>query len=285
MAGECYALSSDLVDYVAHSTRVHQKADGKEDKQVARWLTMHPEAESIRYVSQHCWIYDHPKAGTAYSHGFLFPDHVAEIKNEIRYGIPSAEIGRRGGLRAALSHSTVSKWKVQYKPPHKGMSIEEEVEALVEGGGRWDKNGGLKNLTIKPQYPRDQVVFQPSDPRIRPAGLQPQHALQSHQVGFDRQTGYHETSMHASHPPQRPNDSFYGSAVATKLPLPTSGDADGSAAALRRKRYLGLPHGGTIVVHYAKKHEWFLEAAVALLGRDTLRTDGAGGTGSEWAMY
>lgn len=32
------------------------------------------------------------------------------------------------------------------------------------------------------------------------------------------------------------------------------------------KRYLGRNLGGTIVVHYLKKDEWFLETSLALLG-------------------
>ena len=33
------------------------------------------------------------------------------------------------------------------------------------------------------------------------------------------------------------------------------------------RRMLGLPYGGTVVVHYLKRNEWFLETALALLGR------------------
>jgi hypothetical protein len=34
----------------------------------------------------------------------------------------------------------------------------------------------------------------------------------------------------------------------------------------RRARYVGNRVGGTVVVHYIKRNEWFLEAALALLG-------------------
>jgi len=37
--------------------------------------------------------------------------------------------------------------------------------------------------------------------------------------------------------------------------------------ALRDRRMLGRPHGGTVVVHFLKRNEWFLETALALLGR------------------
>ena len=36
----------------------------------------------------------------------------------------------------------------------------------------------------------------------------------------------------------------------------------------RRKRFEDKRVGGTVVVHYIKKHMWFLEAAIALLEGD-----------------
>lgn len=36
----------------------------------------------------------------------------------------------------------------------------------------------------------------------------------------------------------------------------------------RRKRYKGERVGGTVVVHFIKKHMWFLETALALLEGD-----------------
>lgn len=64
MAGECYALSFDLVQYIAKSPALRTLVRGKEDKLVARWIRMHPEREKIVWVAEKCWIYDHPKAGT-----------------------------------------------------------------------------------------------------------------------------------------------------------------------------------------------------------------------------
>jgi hypothetical protein len=64
MAGEAYALSFDLVQYVAASPALRTMVHGKEDKLVARWLRMHPQREEIVWVAERCWIYDHPKAGT-----------------------------------------------------------------------------------------------------------------------------------------------------------------------------------------------------------------------------
>jgi hypothetical protein len=66
MAGELYALSWSLVDWVARDPSVKDLAWGAEDKQTAKWMKMHPQADKIRWVSERCWIYDHPRAGTVY---------------------------------------------------------------------------------------------------------------------------------------------------------------------------------------------------------------------------
>lgn len=36
---------------------------------------------------------------------------------------------------------------------------------------------------------------------------------------------------------------------------------------VRTRRHIGLPYGGTVVVHYLKQNDWFLETSLALLGR------------------
>lgn len=64
MAGECYALSFDLVEYIGASPALKTLTRGKEDKLVAKWIGMHPQREEIVWSTDRCWIYDHPKAGT-----------------------------------------------------------------------------------------------------------------------------------------------------------------------------------------------------------------------------
>ena len=64
MAGELYALSWTLVDWVAKDPAVKTKIKGAEDKQTAKWVMMHPKAHQVKWVSERCWIYDHPRAGT-----------------------------------------------------------------------------------------------------------------------------------------------------------------------------------------------------------------------------
>lgn len=66
MAGELYALSWSLVDWIARDPSVKELTRGAEDKQTAKWMKMHPQADKIRWISERCWIYDHPRAGTVY---------------------------------------------------------------------------------------------------------------------------------------------------------------------------------------------------------------------------
>lgn len=336
MGGETYALSNDLVQYVAKSEKVLHYVNGKEDKKVAQWINLHPNRSSIHWVSERCWIYDHPKAGTAYSHGFLFPDYVEKIKLEGRRGLTDQEIARRGGEHRAKSYSTVSRWHSPYIVPRNDLTIEEEVEALVEGGGRWSGTWvrGEEGNDTQIWVPWEQIVFEASDERLKPPVLDNlgDHPTLAEEVGLDPASGLTVRHIHA--PRHRPQDplahnadprqgqqkrkrdipflshlpsvpgfdfstggvsphaaaerkrSFASSAAPPRLiPLPTHKDGNGEADLLRSRRYLGRRFGGTVVVHYLKKKEWFYETALAFSGRGKFWPDGAGGTGSEWRMY
>lgn len=65
MAGELYGLSWSLVRWVATERAIQDVTRGAEDKQTAKWMKMHPNASDIRWTSERCWIYDHPRSGTA----------------------------------------------------------------------------------------------------------------------------------------------------------------------------------------------------------------------------
>lgn len=66
MAGEMYALSWSLVNWVAWDPVVKGMKRGAEDKQTAKWMHLHPRADEVRWKNERCWIYDHPRAGTVY---------------------------------------------------------------------------------------------------------------------------------------------------------------------------------------------------------------------------
>ncbi|KAG7450544.1 uncharacterized protein BT62DRAFT_943447 [Guyanagaster necrorhizus] len=142
MAGELYALSWSLVDWVAKDPAIKGVTKGAEDKQTAKWMTMHPLASEIRWASERCWIYDHPRSGTVYAHGFLFPSEVTRVKRSVASylaNVPQEVTGsmtiNTGFLPAPASwaHSSVSTFGVRYTPPVSSLSTHEAVEALIEG--------------------------------------------------------------------------------------------------------------------------------------------------------
>ncbi|KAL7423346.1 hypothetical protein Q5752_002649 [Cryptotrichosporon argae] len=228
MAGECYALSFDLVEYIAASPALRTLTRGKEDKLVSRWMRMHPARESIVWVAERCWIYDHPKAGTVYSHGFLFPAEVARVRTEDATGVVDpAVLALRGGPDTALAYSSVSRFGARYRPPAEFMSAVERVEALVEGSA----------LSLL----RDERAHGPS----------PGHAA--------------------------------GSAAARQERVRQLAAARPS----RAERFHGdeQERGGTVVVHYIKRQEWWIETMVALLGTADEQGDAPeGGVGTGLGM-
>ncbi|TEB35066.1 hypothetical protein FA13DRAFT_1788662 [Coprinellus micaceus] len=149
MAGEVYSLSWSLVDWVAKDATVKTMTKGAEDKQTAKWMRAHPRAEKVRWTSERCWIYDHPRSSTVYSHGFLFPSEITRIKHAMSAYIErwttTAALGSSGhsnlnapsssipATPAAWSHSSVSTFGVRYTPPLPSLSTRHSVEALVEG--------------------------------------------------------------------------------------------------------------------------------------------------------
>lgn len=219
MGGECYALSLDLVRYVSTSPAVRNLIHGAEDKLVARWMHLHPEKESILWVSDACFLYDHPKAGTVYSHGFLYPSTVQRIREEFlslgQSGTAEKDNadGYYGGSAvnrsaSSLAYSSVSNFGKRYQPPLPNLTPQQQVEALVEGS----------EMSLLSPYS--------SDPFTSP--LRP------------------ETVMN-----RRPSiDQRY------------LGDWD-----------TGRWGRGTVVVHYVKKKEWFMETVMAFMGSP-------GGTGA-----
>lgn len=64
MAGELYALSWNLVEWLSRDPTVKTMTRGAEDKQTAKWMRIHPRASEVRWTSERCWIYDHPRSGT-----------------------------------------------------------------------------------------------------------------------------------------------------------------------------------------------------------------------------
>ncbi|KAG8748454.1 hypothetical protein FRC10_003587 [Ceratobasidium sp. 414] len=248
MAGELYALSSALVEYVATAPALKGMTRGAEDKQarykpVAAWMKAHPHAASIRWRSERCWVYDHPKAGTVYSHGFLFPSEAARVKYQTTHGLTPAEIIHLPTSYLVddpvMSHSTVSRFGIRYSLPggFSNFTVPMEIEALVEGSA-------LSRIgTMPPPASQKPPQTATSDAESSPSS--------------DPQT-----------PPSNPQTPPGDDSLVSPHTDPKWPDVLAAYAARegRRIRYAGNRVGGTVVVHYIKKNEWFLEAALALLG-------------------
>lgn len=330
MGGEAYALSHDLVQWLANSPEASKTAKGKEDTRTPQWLAIHPNRSSINWVSEHCWIYDHPKGNSPYSHGFLFPDHVEKIKLEARHGLSEQEIAYRGGERRAQSYSTVSKWHQKYSPPRNDLTVEEELEAMVEGGGRWE-GAWVRNpdgTSSQTWIPRKEIVYANDDSRLRPSSTNERgNAVLASDVGLELNSGLpiygtvsvtnttaevplekqkEETKLikrdlleeisswprklvglHSSSDAKdkkKDDSNPFMQSTARFLPRPTPKDEYGDWASLHARRYLNKPHGGTVIVHYLKKTEYWHETALILLGKAKLWDNGAGGLGKQWRM-
>lgn len=142
MAGELYALSWSLVDWVSKDATVKTMTRGAEDKQTAKWMRLHPRASEIRWTSERCWIYDHPRSGTVYSHGYLFPSEVTRVKQSMlaylektasTEGSEPTATAEGSPSPPAWAHSSVSTFGVRYDPPLPELSPAHGAEALVEG--------------------------------------------------------------------------------------------------------------------------------------------------------
>lgn len=255
MAGELYGLSHDLVKFIAESPDVAQMSNGKEDVRTAQWLEAHPQSKSINWIYERCWIYDNPKAGTPYSHGFLFPDEVKRIKDEVARGISKEVVNERGGRWHADGWSTVSMWRVLFSPPRKDLSAEEHIEALVEGGGRW--GGTWVRPASDPDTPKGSfVVYQADDKLLSPSfAFHPELGLRVY--------------------PDTATSGTTGSVAEGRA-------QDGYLKELHNRRTFNERYGGTVVVHFNKKNVWFYETALALIGRNRAWRQGIGGAGSEW---
>ena len=206
MGGQCYGLSLDLAQYIASSRPIRHFTRGKEDKLVSRWMHMHPQREDIVWVSEKRGIYDHPKARTVYSHGFLYPSEIANIQHEQSSGLDRDTLAIRGG-EYADAYSSVSKFGMAFRDLAGATTAEEKVESLVEGSP----------LSLLRDYPRG--------------------------------------------PPTLPEAAWKGTNKDKVDKLFESRPS-------RAQRFMGdaAERGGTVVVHYIKKREWFIETMVALLG-------------------
>ncbi|KAI9444781.1 hypothetical protein H4582DRAFT_1911232 [Lactarius indigo] len=121
MAGEMYALSWSLVDWVSTEPAVKGLT--------AKWMRLHPRAAQVRY-----------------SHGFLFPSEADRVRQGVRNFFDRQPIqptdqttttpswyDRDWNAPTEWSRSTVSTFGTRYVLPLPNLTVPQSIEALVEG--------------------------------------------------------------------------------------------------------------------------------------------------------
>lgn len=89
-------------------------------------LCEYPGEHSSEARAYHCLL-------IRYSHGFLFPNTIDEVRAEDIEQMTPLELQWRGGKHWAATYSTVSHFGAPYTPPFEHMTALQQVEALVEG--------------------------------------------------------------------------------------------------------------------------------------------------------
>ncbi|KAF8530960.1 hypothetical protein JB92DRAFT_321983 [Gautieria morchelliformis] len=232
MAGELYALSWTLVNWVATEPIIKGMTRGAEDKQTAKWLRLHPRASEIRWAAERCWMYDHPRAGTVYSHGFLFPSEATRVRRSIL----SLLRPLKGLLAPAASTSESAPSSTLAASPSNGNGIRSSDTVTYELPSPL--------LATTPSYSYSSVSRFGTHYTFPVGNLTPLQSIEALVEGSAMSVlfeGGPETALHAWEKREG-----------------------------RRKRYEGNRVGGTVVVHFIKKNEWFLETALALLGGEEI---------------
>jgi len=236
-------------------------------------MRLHPRASTVRWKSEHCWIYDHPRANKVYAHGFLFPSEVTRVREEVTafmrrvreaIGMRSPRFtSRENDAETTLVDRTLT-----------GLDVTDETDTDTgPNSGTRDVMPTVSGTTADNWY---------SD---------------SHRAWFARSTVSVFGGRYVS-PVDGRNDGkdgmkwvveglVEGSTMsrlvqcACLVPRQCSSDTNLLLAAdrvtpeqayharePRIERYEGRRVGGTIAVHFIKHASWYLETALAFLGED-----------------
>ncbi|GJJ13887.1 hypothetical protein Clacol_008144 [Clathrus columnatus] len=222
MAGEMYGLSWALTRWVSMEPKLRNMVRGAEDKQTAKWMKCHPREHQIRWASERGWIYDHPRAGTVYSHGFLFPSEASRVR-----------------------HSVIS-----------------FLRPLASGTPEDTSNFLPTYISPNINHPNDTITYV----------LPPQTDPASPSFAYSSVSQFHKTYKFPL-PGLTPQESIEALVEGSHMSkLIENGPETAAQAWMRREhllqRYEGKRVGGTVVVHFIKRNEWFLETAMAFLGDD-----------------
>ena len=238
MAGELYALSWSLVNWIATEPSIKSMTRGAEDKQTSKWMRLHPRAKEIRWATERCWIYDHPRAGTVYSHGFLFPSEATRVRRSILSLLRPSNGFRSSSLSTSSSASS--------SPPTSTSSYA----------------SGKESTDVTYELPSPLLATTPS-----------------YSYSSVSRFGTHYTFPLSNLTPLQSIEALVeGSAMSALFEGgPETASQAWEKREGRRKRYEGSRVGGTVVVHFIKKNEWYLETALAMLGGEEVLE------GEEWS--
>ncbi|KAI0308230.1 hypothetical protein B0F90DRAFT_1681188 [Multifurca ochricompacta] len=156
MAGELYALSWSLVDWLPKEPAVKGLVRGAEDKQTAKWMRLHPRSAEVRWVAEHCWVYDHPRSGTILARVFI-PSEVAPFfdrqpaPSDVQTAMGQSWHDKDWGAPTEWARSSVSTFGTRYTPPLPDLTIPQSIEALVEGSDMSDLYEGTSSCLYFPR--------------------------------------------------------------------------------------------------------------------------------------
>lgn len=286
MAGEMYGMTWSLVQWVSSDTRLRSMLRGAEDKQTAKWMRMHEYATRIRWKSEHCWIYDHPRANKVYAHGFLFPSEVARVRHEVGEAMRRVVQALRSGPSSGSGDTLFSRGPSE---------TDAEPESGTDDGDQEANTTLVERQTIQHLHvlTDDDATSTPapeSDPRSESDELRA--LLPS--TSTSSSTAWYSDSWRGWF--ARTSVSTFGTTYVSPLEG-LDGGPDGikwtvealvegspmskirrmhnmlpnqayGARESRRERYQGRRVGGTIAVHFIKKIPWYLETALAFLSGD-----------------
>lgn len=183
--------------------------------------------------------------------------HYSNLRTEMAFGkynrIPNSLLRDPGELDIRPQHAKRSWefWKRDNIEELESSSASSSLSSLQSFANNSDSS-----TTSSLSSSASSTQETPSDPYDR---LQPDAGAQ-YPIGSS--PNFKKGFSFLPDPPANP-DAYKHRAI----PAPTL-RYDPSTMSLRERRFLGLPYGGTVVVHYLKRNEWFLETALALIGRE-----------------
>jgi len=204
----------------------------------------HGEEWGVTWYDELCWIYDHPKAVTVYSKGFLFPLEVSRIMDEWNVGL-------RPGLLDEAKKSGRAKYKS--RPEYKRL-YDATYSTVLRAFYRYSY----------PFAPKWDSLYRSPLPAVDANYLNDRGLWIRRDMELDALVEGSDLSMLVSRYDDEQEierrwrqDMRRGWRGRYLLDAPSSAPAE-----TRRPR---IPIGGTVVVHFVKKSEYWRDCVDVLL--------------------